>query len=54
MPAGDVLMELCSSLQILRENNIEKIENVELKFKIYDTETYETVAETDTLKLLTK
>ncbi|MCR4653499.1 MAG: hypothetical protein K5744_07380 [Eubacterium sp.] len=47
----DGIMFLASNLE---ENNIEKIENVELKFKIYDTETYETIAETDTIKLLAK
>nr|WP_051527135.1 hypothetical protein [[Eubacterium] cellulosolvens] len=38
----------------LEKNDIKSIENVELKFKIYDSETYETIAETDTVTILTK
>ena len=33
----------------LEENGIEKIEDVELKFHIYDAETYDTIADSDVI-----
>ena len=34
----------------LEENDIEKIEEVELKFKVYDEDTYDTIIETEVIK----
>ena len=33
----------------LEDNNIDKIEDVEFKFQIYDSSTYDTILETDVI-----
>ena len=38
----------------LKENGITKIENVELKFKIIDSDTYQTIANSDVIRFTTK
>ena len=38
----------------LEDNNIEKIEDVEMKFRIYDESTYDTLIETDAISFSVK
>lgn len=48
------LSEITLSSSELEENGITEVEEVELKFRIYNAETYQTIVETDALKFRTK